>query len=40
MTRDDRSERLVSHLVKPDEVQSNETRTHGGNCADGVFTDR
>jgi hypothetical protein len=40
VTRDDRSERLISHLVESDEVQSNETWTHGGNCADRVFTDR
>jgi len=40
VTRDNRSERLISHLVESDEVQSNETWAHGGNCADGVLTNR
>jgi len=38
MARDDRSERVISHLIEADEVQPNETWSHRSNCANCVFT--
>jgi hypothetical protein len=39
MFRDNGGKRLIGNLLESDEMQANETRTHGSNRADGISTD-